>query len=208
MPWIVPLATVAYGAYQTARANSKRKKEEAALEKQAKEASANPSILDYYQKALAKYDPNPYNSAAFQQQKNMIGRNQATAMSGLTNRRLGIGGIAGLVQQGNDASARAVANAENVGSQYLGRLGQAAGAKAGQDQRIFDMNYNLKAMKAGQAASTMNSGIKNIFNGLSNAYAAYSDDVGSYGSDGSYTPSLRAISKMPRNYYSPEKLPY
>ena len=31
------------------------------------------------------------------------------------------------------------------------------------------MLYNLKAMKAGQAASTQNAGLKNIFGGIGNA---------------------------------------
>ncbi len=46
--------------------------------------------------------------------------------------------------------------------------------KTNEDQKKFDMLYNLKAMKAGAAANTVNSGIKNLYGGLSTLGAGYS----------------------------------
>jgi len=145
---------------------SGRKKYEKQLESYANTWKPNAGILDYYNKALAKYSTNAYNSAAYQQQNNQIQRNLATGINAAQNRRSGLMAIAGATQQANDASGRAVVNAENLQNQALGRLGQATGMKAQEQQRGFDMLYNLKAMKAGQAATRENAGIRNIFGGL------------------------------------------
>lgn len=183
MPWIVPLASAAYGIYQTAHAAHKKNQAEAALEKQAKDFQPNQSIMDYYGKALAKYNPNPYQTASYTQQNNQINRNLATGINATQNRRLGVGAIGGLVQQANDASARAAGNAETQNRQDLGLLGSAAGAKTNEQQKKFDMLYNLTAMKAGASAQTENSGIQNIFSGLSSAAYMYQPKTNPYKSD-------------------------
>jgi len=179
MPWI-GFATAGIGLAQAIGKGGQRRKAEKELEALANGQQPNAGILDYYNKALAKYNPNPYTSASFNQQQNQINRNVATGINGLQNRRLGAGAIAGIVQQGNDASARAAANAENMSNQDLARLGQASGMKASEQQRRFDMLYNLKAMKAGQAASGQNAGLQNIFGGLNSAATL----LGEYGWDG------------------------
>ena len=69
--------------------------------------------------------------------------------------------------------------------QDLARLGQASGMKTQEQQKKFDMLYNLQAQKAGAYAQTQNSGLQNVFNGLSSAASLY----GEYGFDGTKTPS-------------------
>lgn len=170
---IVGLIGAGLGLYQTIAGGVKAKKNEKELEAQAKGFQPNQSIMDYYNKALAKYSPNPYQSVSYGQQKNQINRNLATGINATQNRRLGVGAIGGLVQQANDASARAAGNAESQGNQQLGILGQAAGAKTAEEQKRFDMLYNLKAMKAGAGASMENSGISNLYGGLSTAATLY-----------------------------------
>lgn len=128
----------------------------------------NAGILDYYNKALSRYSANPYQSTQYQNQSNQIQRNLATSISAGQDRRQGLMGTSMAVQQANDANARAAAQAEQQQGAALGQLGQAAGAKAGEDRRKFDMKYNLLAMKAGQSAATENAGYRNIYGGLSN----------------------------------------
>lgn len=168
MPWVIPLATAAYGVYQSASASAKRKKAEAALENQVNQEKPDSSILDYYNKALAKYSPNPYQSISYNQQNNQIQRNLATGLNNAQDRRLGLGALGGLVQQANDSSAKAVANADAQGRQDLSVLGGAAQRLSSEKKRLFDMKYNLLAMKAGQSAATENAGYRNIYGGLSN----------------------------------------
>ncbi len=168
MPVVAALAPAAIGLYQAISGGIKASKAQKALEAKANGFQPNQSILDYYNKALSRYNPNPYQTAGYQQQENQINRNLATGVNGLQSRRLGVGGIGGLVQQANDASARAAGNAEQQSNNELGRLGSAAGAKANEQQRGFDMNYNLLAAKAGAGASMENSGISNLYSGLSN----------------------------------------
>lgn len=173
MPWIAGVVSAGLGIYQAVKGNSDRKKSEKALQDQVNNAKPNQSILDYYNKALSKYDANPYTSVSYQQQQNQNQNNLSTGIYNTQNKRLGLSAIGGLVQQSNDASARAAAGAESQQNNALGRVGQAAGLKTNEEQKKFDMLYNLQAMKAGQSASTENTGLSNIFSGLSNAAYSY-----------------------------------
>jgi len=145
-----------------------RRKSQKELETMADNYKPNEGILDYYNKALARYSANPYQSTGYQNQSNQIQRNLATSISSGQDRRQGLMGTAMAVQQANDAGARAAAQAEQQQGAALGQLGQAAGVKSAEDRRKFDMKYNLLAMKAGNSASTENQGYRNIFGGLSN----------------------------------------
>lgn len=171
MPWIIPLATAAYGVYQSASAGAKRKKAEAALEKQVNDAKPDSSILDYYNKALSKYSPNPYQSVGYNQQSNQIQRNLSTGLNSAQDRRLGLGALGSLVQQANDSSAKAAANADAQGRQDLSTLGNAAQRLSAEEKRIFDMKYNMNAAKGAAYADTQNTGMRNVFNGLNSAFS-------------------------------------
>ena len=205
MPWIIPLATAAYGVYQSASASAKRKKAEAALENQVNQEKPDSSILDYYNKALSKYSPNPYQSISYNQQNNQIQRNLATGLNNAQDRRLGLGALGGLVQQANDSSAKAAANADAQGRQDLSMLGGAASRLSSEKRRLFDMKYNLNAMKAGAYASTQNTGMRNIFNGLNAAYNEFSgmgdDDWGdSVNKWGQQTRRINGVDFTKRKY--------
>lgn len=176
MPWL-GVVTAGIGAYQAISGGVKKRKAEKELEAQAREVQPNQSIMDYYNKALAKYNPNPTQTSTYQTQNNQIQRNLATGINAAQGKRLGLGAIAGQVQQANDANARAVSNAEAQQGQDLSRLAQASGMKTAEQQRKFDMLYNLKAMKAGQSASLQNTGLSNLYNGLGTA-STYLNEYG------------------------------
>jgi hypothetical protein len=148
---------------------SGEKKANKKLEKFANSYKPNESIMDLYNKALSRYDTNAYNSAGYRQQTNNINRNLVTGINASQTRRGGLSTISGLVQGANDASGRAVVQAEQQQAQQLGQLAQATGMKAAEDKVPFELKYNLLAAKAGQAARTKNMGLQNIFGGLSNA---------------------------------------
>jgi hypothetical protein len=155
---------------------SGRKRKEREFENYTNQLTPNASITDYYNKALSRYDANAYNSAAYRQGQQNIGSNLATGISSLQNRKSALSGVSNLVANANRAALSNVANAENIQGANLSRLGQAAGTEASNQNRITDMKYNLKAMKAGQAATTQNMGMKNIFGGLSNLAYSFGED--------------------------------
>jgi hypothetical protein len=169
MPWIIPAVMAVASGVQAVSAASKRKKAEKALEKQADSYKPNESIMDYYNKALSKYDPNPYNSLGYKQQTNQNLRNLTTGINAAQNRRIGVGAVSGLVQATNDANSRAAAQAEQQQAQALGQLGQAAGMKTQEERYPFEMRYNLLAAKAGQAAQRQNMATQNAFSNANNA---------------------------------------
>lgn len=137
----------------------------------------SPSIANYYQTALQRYNVNPYSTSLYRNQQNQIGRNVGSGLNALTDRRSALAGVGNLVQGANDASLNAGTAAEGQQNQRFGMLGQAAGMKAQQDQMAYQYNklmpFQMKAdLYAGQAAGgnqTMNAGLSNIFGGLNSA---------------------------------------
>ncbi len=196
-------AIQAIGGYLQSR-NAQKK-----LEKlQSPTYTPNQAIGDYYGKALARYSANPYQSSLYKMQNQNIQRSTAQGISALNDRRLGIGGIASLIQGQNDSLLKAGAAAEGEQGQRLGQLGQATGMKAADDKYAFQTNqlmpyqqkYNLLAGKAAGGNQIMNSGIQNIFGGagslgeyqgMKNIYGTYNQrnsspasGIGSGGSGG------------------------
>lgn len=157
----------------------------------------NQGIMDYYQKALGRYNPNAYNSAAYQQGQTNINSNLASGINATQDRRAGLAGISNLVAQSNRASLANVANAEKIQGQNLNQLGNASRAKLGEDRMAFKINqqdpferkYNLLAMKAAAAAKQKNDGLQNIFGGLSNGASLMAGSKSS-GSDSSTGNSM------------------
>ncbi len=155
------------GAGQAIFGNKKRKSTEADLTNYANQFQPNQSILDYYNKSLAKYNTDPTQTGTYKVQQNQIGANTANAIGATQDRRGGLASIGKIMGGANRATGQNLIQAEAQQQQNLNRLGQAAGMKTNEEQKKFDLLYNLKAMKAGQAASTVNQGIRNLYGGLS-----------------------------------------
>lgn len=135
------------------------------------------SILDYYNKALAKYNVNPYQSDYFRMQQQLGNRAMGSGLNALQGRGMALAGVNNLVQQQSDRLLRAGATAEDLQRQDLARLGQASGMKTAEQQRAFDINemqpferrYNLLAMKAKGGTDIANAGVYNLGQGLLSA---------------------------------------
>jgi len=166
-----PILQTVGGLLQTAFSGVKKANKN--LENFANTYKPNESIMDFYSKALSKYSPNAYNSASYRQQTNNIGRNLSTGINAAQTRRGGLATISGLVQGANDASGRAVAQAEQQQNQDLAQLGTATNMKAAEDKIPFQIKYNLLSAKAGQAAKMKNNGLQNIFGGLSSGASLF-----------------------------------
>lgn len=136
------------------------------------------SIGDYYSKALARYNINPYQNPVYQQQLQSLQQQQATALNNLQGARQGLAGAAGISYATGQGTLGATSAAQQQQSQELAQLGGAAGAQTGQTTQAFDINsmqpfvrnYNLLAMKAGGANQVTNAGISSVNSGL-NSYA-------------------------------------
>lgn len=152
------IAQAIVGAINTRKQNKK-------LENMVNSYQPNKSILDYYNKALSRYNVNPYETNMYQQQKQNANRSLTTGLSVLNRGRGGLGGVASLVQGSNDAMLKAAAAAEGQQGQNLSQLGQATEMKAAEDFKPFEMKYNLTAQKAAANAQLMNAGLSNIFHG-------------------------------------------
>lgn len=136
--------------------------------------NANQSILDYYNKALARYNVSPTDTAMYKAQQRDIGRGVATGLNYLQDRRSALAGTSSILRAANDASLNANVAAEKRRDALFGELGTAAGMKAQEQTKAFQQNelypfeakYNLKAQKAGAANQLVNAGLQNIWGGL------------------------------------------
>jgi hypothetical protein len=154
------------GLAQTILGGSAAHKAQKQMEGMVNNYQPNQSIMDYYSKALNRYNVNPYNSNLYQMQSNNIQRGTASGINALQDRRSALAGVSSLVQGQNDGLLKAAAAAEGQQGQALNQLGHATGMKAQEDSKKFDMKYNLLAMKAGGNNQTMNAGIQNMFGGM------------------------------------------
>lgn len=140
----------------------------------------SPSIANYYQTALQRYNVDPYSTSFYKNQQNQIGRNVGAGLNALTDRRGALAGVGNLVQGANDASLNAGTAAEGQQNQRFGMLGQAAGMQSQQDQMAYQYNklmpFQMRAdLYAGKAAGNnqvTNAGLSNIFGNL-NSYQQY-----------------------------------
>ena len=163
---------------------SGRKKAERKLNAQidlSPKVSQNRSILDFYNKALQRYNVNPTDSALYKMQQRDIGRAGATGIQGLQDRRSALGGISSILRGMNDASLNANVAAEQEKNRRFGDLGTATGMKAEDDKYVFNQNevvpFDLKtqlaAMRLQAANQRANAGSQNLFGGFQTALSGY-----------------------------------
>lgn len=145
----------------------------AAKARRAAEKAMQPdqSVMDYYNKARAAYDPNAYRSAQFQQESGQLNRSLTSALGAAQTRRGGLMALPGLVQSGQDAMGRAVARAEQQRQSNLSQLGGASMRASAERDKM----RNLLLQRYAQKANLMNQGMQNVFKGASTAATSLSD---------------------------------
>lgn len=175
-------ASLIGGAIQAISGGSKEKKAENAIENlQSPTYNPNASILDYYNKALQRYNTNPYQSAQYQYGIQQGNRNTAAGINALQDRNSAIGGISRLTALSNNNALQQGIAAENEQSQRFGQLGGATQMKSADDQYGFQINkllpyqqkLQLLGLKASGGAKEQQAGWSNIFNGIGSAGMAY-----------------------------------
>jgi hypothetical protein len=165
-------------------AKRKEKRAEADLERFAATDKPNESILDFYNKAYNRYNPNAYQSASYNAAMQNIKGNLATGLSSAQDRRSALAAIPSLVQGANRASMGAVSQAEAQQAQNLSQLGQAGQVKAREEQRVYGNKFNLLGQKAAQYAKRRNIQEQGALNSLGNAATlAYKGYAASQGVD-------------------------
>lgn len=174
---IVAAALTAIGIAQTVGGGIKQGKATKAIGKlQSPTYVKNQGILDFYNKALSRYNVSPTDSAMYKRQTRDIDRGVANSISMLNDRRSGTAGASSILRAANDARLDANVAAENQQNQRFGQLGQATNMQANEDDKAFQINqyapferkYNLLALKASGGTQIANAGISNIFQGAQN----------------------------------------
>ena len=173
---IASAVTAATGVYTAISADTKQKKAQRKLDELAKNSplyKADKSIDDYYQKALNRFNENPYQSQQYQMGAMNARRATAQGLGALQDRRSAIGGISRLQAGQNYAMQNLGAQAEGQRNQRFNQFGNATQMKSGEYQREFDFNkmtpYNrrlqLEQMKGAAAGEQFNAGLQMIGQG-------------------------------------------
>lgn len=179
MPFL-PLLGAAVGLGQAIVGGIKAKKYQKQLEKLPTPSyGGSESIMDYYNKALSRYNTSPYQSEQYKYAVDNAKQSTAASIGAMQDRRSALGSIGQITAAQNDATTRAGISAENQRQQNFGALGAATNMKAGDERMQFQQNkiapfekkYNLLSMRAGAANQTANAGLNNIFS----AAGAYDD---------------------------------
>lgn len=173
-PWGAILGTGA-GLVQSIVGGIKANKAQKGLEKlQTPTYTKSQSILDYYSKALQRYNVDPYSSIQYKKAVQDTGRSTAQGLEALRGRGGAVAGVNSLIANQNDNLLSAATIAEQQKNQRFNELAGATGMKAGEEMKDFQYNkvapfekkYNLLALKAGGANQTANAGLSNLFGGL------------------------------------------
>lgn len=134
----------------------KRRKAEREYEAEIAKQKPDEGIMDVYNKALARYNPNAYQSAFYNQQKQNVLGQQAAGIGALQDRRSALAGIPSITQASNRALQSAGVAAEQQQAQQLGQLSGAAGAVAAEKNRIKNLKLGVMGRKAANLAETQN----------------------------------------------------
>jgi hypothetical protein len=157
------------GTIQAIAGARQAKKAQQQIEGMISSYQPNQSIMDYYNKALSRYNANPYDSAMYRNSMQAAGRGLTTGINALQDRRSALAGLPSIVSAYNNAGLKSAAAAEGQQSQALSQLGGATQMKAAEDFKPFEMRYNLLSQKASGGNQIMNAGLQNIFGGMGNA---------------------------------------
>jgi hypothetical protein len=168
------IAQAGIGAIQSIAGLIQAKRAQKQLERlQSPTYKQSAGILDFYQKALAKYNVNPYQTDFFRMQEKLADRGVTSGVGMLQQRGSALAGISNLIQGRQDALQKAGATAEQIQQQNLSQLGQASQLKRQEEAAAFDINqmqpferkFNLLAAKAAGGNQILNAGMANVFGG-------------------------------------------
>lgn len=175
---IIPLITTGISLLSSANQKAQAKRAEKQAEESLNNApkyKPNQSILDYYSKALQRYNTSPTDTAQYKMDKQNIGQSTVQALASLN--KLRSGDVASIIQGKNNSLLKAAVNAENRKAQEFNVLGNATNMKAGQDVKAFQQNelypfegkYNLMTMKAAGNRAASRQSLQNAYNNASSA---------------------------------------
>lgn len=188
----IGLAQGVLGAIQAAKGRRELKKEIAGMPKY----KQSQGILDYYNQALQRYNVAPTESALYKRQMQNIGRQTASGISALQDRRSALAGVPSLVRGASDAALNAEVAAEQQKAQRFGQLGGAAQMKRGEEAMAYQQNevapsqmrMQLAGQKAAGGSQIFNTGLSNIFGaGSSLAQSQLYKQLYGTGTDGTQT---------------------
>jgi hypothetical protein len=172
--------SVGVGTASAITGNTRQKRAQRKLDELAQNSplyKSDKSIDDYYQKALSRFNENPYQSQQYQMGAMNARRATAQGLGALQDRRSAIGGISRLEAGQNAAMQNLGAQAEAQRNQRFGQFGNATQMKNTEYQREFDFNkltpYNrklqLEQMKGAAGGEQFNAGMQMIGQGISTA---------------------------------------
>jgi len=177
---ILGVGQALFGGISAANAAADARREQRILEKRAATSplqKASPELSDYYQQALNRYKENPFTTPYYLETVKQGDRAAANALGAMQTRGAALGSVGRINQILADTKNRGIAGAVQNKNAQFSQYGQAAQARAAEQNRLFNVNQQapyermlqLQQMKTQAANERTNAYQSMAVQGLSNA---------------------------------------
>jgi hypothetical protein len=205
---ILGVGQALFGGISAANAAADARREQRILEKRAATSplqKASPELSDYYQQALNRYKENPFTTPYYLETVKQGDRAAANALGAMQTRGAALGSVGRINQILADTKNRGIAGAVQNKNAQFSQYGQAAQARAAEQNRLFNVNQQapyermlqLQQLKAQAANDRYSAGMSTLAQGLGNV-AQYGIAKEMYGDNTkkSYSQPSNPISGM------------
>lgn len=204
---ILGVGQALFGGISAASAAADARREQRRLEKQAAASplqKASPELSDYYQQALNRYKENPFTTPYYLETVKQADRAAANALGAMQSRGGALGSVGRINQILSDTKNRGIAGAVQNKNAQFSQFGQAAQAKAAEQNRLFNVNQQapyermlqLQQLKTQAANDRYSAGMSTLAQGLGNVaqYGIAKELYGQPKAEANYTQPKNPIS--------------
>jgi hypothetical protein len=177
---ILGVGQALFGGISAANAAADARKEQRRLEKQAAASplqKESPELAQFYKQAESRYQENPFTTPYYLETVKQGDRAAANALGAMQTRGAALGSVGRINQILADTKNRGIAGAVQNKNAQFSQYGQAAQARAAEQNRLFNVNQQapyermlqLQQMKTQAANERTNAYQSMAVQGLSNA---------------------------------------
>lgn len=214
---ILGVGQALFGGIGAANAAADARREQRILEKRAATSplqKESPELAQFYKQAESRYQENPFTTQYYTESVKQADRAAANALGAMQTRGAALGSVGRINQVSADARNRAIAGAVQNKNAQFSQYGQAAQARAAEQNRLFNVNQQapyermlqLQQLKAQAANDRYSAGMSTIAQGLGNlaqygiAKEMYGDNTKkSYSQPTSPVSGMQKIEPITRN---------
>jgi hypothetical protein len=181
---ILGIGQALFGGISAANAAAAARRQQAALERIAAASplqKESPELAQFYKQSESRYKENPFTTPYYLETVKQGDRAAANALGAMQTRGAALGSVAKINQILADTKNRGIAGAVQNKNAQFSQYGQAAQARAAEQNRLFNVNQQapyermlqLQQLKSQAANERYSAGMSTLAQGLSSAGQYY-----------------------------------